>query len=108
MLLIAVICITVVAVIQFWRDQLDAGSIDGRDQARLFHPGNTAVRFAQDSLLEEAGFEPSVPGNRDTLFDPPFESFSFHRRSLRSALLRAKVRRERRSQFRGGRKRLPV
>jgi hypothetical protein len=28
MLLIAVICITVAAVIQFWRDQLDADSID--------------------------------------------------------------------------------
>jgi len=56
MLLIAVICRTVAAVIQFWRDQPDAGSIDGRDQARLFHPGDTAVRFAQDSLLEGSGF----------------------------------------------------
>ena len=29
------------------------------------------IGFALDSPLEEAGFEPSVPGNRDTLFDPP-------------------------------------
>jgi hypothetical protein len=43
MLLIAVICITVAAVIQFWRDQPDAVSIDGRDQARLFHPGYGAT-----------------------------------------------------------------
>jgi hypothetical protein len=36
MLLIAVICITVAAVIQFWRDQLDAGSID---EAEWIHIG---------------------------------------------------------------------
>jgi hypothetical protein len=36
MLLIAVICITVAAVIQFWRDQLDADSID---EAEWIHIG---------------------------------------------------------------------
>jgi hypothetical protein len=36
MLLIAVICITVAAVIQFWRDQLDPDSIE---QAEWIHIG---------------------------------------------------------------------
>jgi hypothetical protein len=31
-------------------------------------PAPGATRFAADSLLEEAGFEPSVPRERDRLF----------------------------------------